>query len=62
MTIRIYKDRIELGNFVLRETADGASFDGEVAAQQFLGTGFQGTVAGYTSGGTNPPGSPLTIS
>ena len=56
MTIRIYRDRIELGDFVLRETADGASFDGEVAAQQFLGNAFQGTVAGFTAGGTPPPG------
>lgn len=53
MTIRIYRDRIELGDFVLRETADGASFDGEVAAQQFLGNAFQGTVAGFASSAGN---------
>lgn len=58
MAIKILDDRIEIGNFSLKETSDGLRFTGiaKTVANESI-TLFQGTVAGYTSGGFNntPP-------
>jgi len=56
MAIRIFPDKIQIGNFNLFEGNGGIQFDGEARAENFLGNqGFQGTVSGYITGG-----SPLT--
>lgn len=52
MAIRIYSDKITIGSFTLKETGDGISFDGAALFKSIIKQGtFQGTVAGYTSGG-----------
>lgn len=51
MTIKVYKDRIEFDDYVLRATPTGFSFNGEIQTRVFQQL-FQGTIAGYTSGGT----------
>jgi hypothetical protein len=66
MTIRVKKDRIEFVSdegttYTLRETGDGFSFDGVIEGTNIFQDGFQGTVAGYTSGGFSPPGNLNTI-
>lgn len=61
MTIRFLKDSIEFNEFTLRATPTGLQFDGEIAARQFYNL-FQGTVAGFISGGNTPnPASPTTV-
>lgn len=54
MVIRIKKDRIEFDNFTLRETSTGFTFDGQITADGIVQNGFQGSVAGFTSGGGTP--------
>jgi hypothetical protein len=61
MTIKIYSDRIDIGDFTLFEGGGGVQFDGVARAENFLGNqGFQGSVAGYTAGGMggSPPHTP----
>ena len=58
MTIRVKKDRIEFVSdegttYTLRETGDGFSFDGVIEGTNIFQDGFQGTVAGYNSGGVS---------
>jgi hypothetical protein len=53
MTIKIYNDRIEFGNYTLRETSNGFTFDGKITANTIVNS-FQGTVAGFTYSGTSP--------
>ena len=49
MTIKIYSDRIDIGDFTLFEGNGGVQFDGVARAENFSGNqGFQGSVAGYT--------------
>ena len=60
MTINIKKDRIEFVSnegttYTLRETGDGFSFDGVIEGTNIFQDGFQGTVAGFVSGGQIPP-------
>ena len=53
MTIKIYSDRIDIGDFTLFEGNGGLQFDGVARAENFrggVGT-FQGSVAGYALGG-----------
>jgi hypothetical protein len=54
MTIRFKQNSIEFDNgiktFTLNEVSGGFTFNGQLAASDFYGA-FQGTVAGYTSGG-----------
>jgi hypothetical protein len=64
MTIRVKKDRIEFVSdegttYTLRETGDGFSFDGVIEGTNIFQNGFQGTVAGFVSAGTDP--SPANI-
>jgi hypothetical protein len=56
MTIKIYSDRIDIGDFTLFEGNGGVQFDGVARAENFKGGAgtFQGSVSGYTAGG-NPP-------
>jgi hypothetical protein len=63
MTIKVYKDRIEFDDYVLRATPTGFSFNGEIQSKTFQQL-FQGTIAGFTSGGTQsgPAFPALTIS
>lgn len=52
MTIRLYPNKIMIGNFTLSEKGDGLAFDGAVGVNRLIETGgFQGDVAGYSSGG-----------
>jgi hypothetical protein len=63
MTIKIYSDRIDIGDFTLFEGNGGVQFDGVARAENFkggVGT-FQGSVSGYTAGG-NPASKILLIS
>jgi hypothetical protein len=56
MTIKIYSDRIDIGDFTLFEGNGGVQFDGVARAENFkggVGT-FQGSVSGYSAGGLNP--------
>lgn len=50
MTIKFLKDSIEFENFTLSATPFGLRFDGEIASSQFNSL-FQGTIAGFGSGG-----------
>ena len=53
MTIKIYSDRIDIGDFTLFEGNGGVQFDGVARAENFrggVGT-FQGSISGYLSGG-----------
>jgi hypothetical protein len=66
MTIRVKKDRIEFVSdegttFTLRETGDGFAFDGVIEGTNIFQDGFQGTIAGFTSGGYIGPGAVNTI-
>jgi hypothetical protein len=54
MTIKVFNDRIEFDEFVLRATPTGFSFNGEIQGKNFFNL-FQGTVAGFTAGGHTPP-------
>jgi hypothetical protein len=59
MTIRVKKDRIEFVSdegttFTLKETGDGFSFNGVIEGTNIFQDGFQGTVAGFVSGGSPP--------
>lgn len=57
MTIKIYSDRIDIGDFTLFEGNGGLQFDGVARAEDFKGNqGFQGSVAGFVAGGSAPPG------
>ena len=52
MPIRIFPDKIQIGNFNLFEGNGGVQFDGQARAENFLGNqGFQGSVSGYNAGG-----------
>ena len=57
MTIKIYSDRIDIGDFTLFEGNGGLQFDGVARAENFKGGAgtFQGSVSGYTSGGFLTP-------
>jgi hypothetical protein len=57
MAIKIYNNKIMIGNFTLQESVGGFVFDGQVRAESYVQQHpFQGEVAGYASGGTgNPP-------
>lgn len=56
MAIRISDNKITIGNFTLEETADGLVFNGIVRADSYSRVrAFQGTVAGFTSGGWVSP-------
>ena len=77
MTIKVFSDRIELGNKIIAATPTGIRIDDALAANtQQQGyvkqanftarelayiSGFQGSVSGYTSGGYSPPASLNTI-
>ena len=53
MTIKIYSDRIDIGDFTLFEGGGGVQFDGVARAENFRGGAgtFQGSVSGYGVGG-----------
>jgi hypothetical protein len=52
MAIKIYNNKIEIGNYTLQETTGGLIFDGVVESPKFrLEQIFQGTNAGFVSGG-----------
>jgi hypothetical protein len=53
MTIKIYNDRIEFGNYILRESDTGFTFDGKITANT-ISNSFQGTVQGFTYSGNSP--------
>jgi hypothetical protein len=57
MTIKIYSDRIDIGDFTLFEGNGGLQFDGVARAENFKGGAgtFQGSVSGYASGGRGGP-------
>jgi hypothetical protein len=59
MAIRIYNNKIMIGSYTIQEGSGGLVFDGSIKAESLLREGsFQGTVAGFTSGGwLNPGGS-----
>jgi hypothetical protein len=59
MTIKIYSDRIDIGDFTLFEGNGGVQFGGVARAERFLGGAgtFQGSVSGYVSGRQAPPAS-----
>jgi hypothetical protein len=58
MSIKIYNNKIMIGNYTLQEVAGGLVFDGIVAAEKYnVRGGFQGNVAGYTSAGGTPANS-----
>jgi hypothetical protein len=62
MTIKIYSDRIDIGDFTLFEGNGGVQFGGVARAENFLGNqSFQGTVAGFTAGGFTSPAQVNTI-
>jgi hypothetical protein len=47
MTIKIYSDRIDIGDFTLFEGNGGVQFGGVARAENFKDIGFQGSVAGF---------------
>jgi hypothetical protein len=51
MTIRVFRDRIQLGDFTLTTTPTGFSFDGGIAAANFSQGSIVGKHAGFVSGG-----------
>ena len=55
--IKINKDRIEINGYSITNTADGIEINGnfEYAGDILPPPPMSGTVAGYTSGGTEPP-------
>ena len=57
MAIKIYNNRIAIGNYTLQEIAGGLVFDGQIRAESYtLQDAFQGEVSGYSSsGGTGGP-------
>lgn len=62
MPIRIFPDRIQIGNFNLFEGNGGIQFDGQAIAQEFLGRSpTQGVESGYVAGGVNDPANINTI-
>jgi hypothetical protein len=71
MTIKVYRDRIELGNYTLTATPTGASFNGSIAVSK-LGNNFtvgQGKSFAYKHGAINSwvgpssfTASPVTVS
>ena len=54
MAIKLLDNAIQVGNFTISEASDGINFTG-VLRSTYVGNGFQGTVAGFTSGGSTPP-------
>jgi hypothetical protein len=56
MTIKIYSDRIDIGDYTLFEGNGGVQFGGVARAERFLGGAgtFQGSVSGYVSGRSPP--------
>jgi len=54
MTIIIKKDRIEFDDFILSETPQGLSLNAQITASALQDT-YQGTVAGFVSGGAVTP-------
>lgn len=60
MAIKIYPDKIEIGNYTLFEGEGGIEFTGGIIADGFAdsisNSSFQGTVSGYTAGGLDVPG------
>ncbi len=55
MSIKLFPDKIMIGDFTLSETGDGFQFDGKAEFDTILQTGyFQGDIAGYTAGGLTP--------
>lgn len=56
MSIRLNTSNIAIGNFILEETATGLTFNGLIKSDGFFSTDtpMQGTVQGFTSGGTSP--------
>jgi hypothetical protein len=60
MTIRVQKDRIQFDDYTLFATPTGFSFDGQIIASNFFNF-FQGSISGYTTGGTQSgPAFPTT--
>jgi hypothetical protein len=58
--IRVQKDRIQFDDYTLYATPTGFSFDGRIVASNFLSL-FQGSISGFTSGGTQSgPAFPAT--
>jgi hypothetical protein len=60
MVIRVNSSNIQIGNFSLEENSNGLFFNGIINSSNSFTTDtpYQGTVAGYTSGGN--PGTPST--
>lgn len=54
MTIKIYNNKIQFGDYTLAESVNGFTFDGTITANSII-DGFQGTTSGFTSGGFVPP-------
>ena len=63
MTIKIFPDRIQIGNFNLFEGNGGLQFDGEARAENFqeINSPHYGTVAGFVLGGYGGGGFERTI-
>lgn len=55
MAIKFYTDRIQIGDFALSEGQSGIQFTGKARANKFLTAAFQGTVAGFSTGGSDSP-------
>ena len=51
MAIQFFTDKIKIGDFTLFEGNGGLQFDGVARAENFKTFSFQGTVAGFVSGG-----------
>lgn len=52
MAIKVYNNKIAIGNYVLQEGSGGLVFDGIIGAESFLREGtFQGRVAGFNAAG-----------
>lgn len=56
MAIKIYNNKVMIGNYSFEESSDGLRFDGVLQAARFVKEGsFQGRVAGFVGGGWNGP-------
>jgi hypothetical protein len=57
MAIKVYNNKIMIGSYTIQEGSGGLVFDGSIKAESLLREGsFQGSVAGFASGGYIMPG------
>jgi len=55
MSIKVYSDRIEFGNYTLSLTPDGININGALSSESLARFGLPGEVASYVSGGVDAP-------